>query len=290
MPFRPRAEIRIELEPDEAPPGDSVEVAIRVVPGDDLELVEGRIDLVYENEYTYRTRRYSYLTKLSSVRDETVTDVVVEESARFLEAGALVADTPYEDAVTLTVPESAAPSAEGEITSVRWWAIATLVRQRGRDLRGYAELTVLSEAGQELGPAVVATHRDCELSFELDRDDFGPGDIVEGTLVATPIRACAVREVRVELIRHEEVPRDEGNAVDVTEDEATLAEGVSLSPGLPHEWPFRLDLPEIVVPSLRSDQSRVTCSWQGSARGDCARTIESHCRSMFTAHRRRIAA
>ena len=80
----------------------------------------------------------------------------------------------------------------------------------------------------------------------------------EGTLVATPIRACAVREVRVELIRHEEVPRDEGNAVDVTEDEATLAEGVSLSPGLPHEWPFRLDLPEIVVPSLRSDQSRVT--------------------------------
>ena len=35
--------------------------------------------------------------------------------------GALVADTPYEDAVTLTVPESAAPSAEGEITSVRWW-------------------------------------------------------------------------------------------------------------------------------------------------------------------------
>src|SRR5947209_6369000 len=116
VPFRPRAEIRIELEPDEAPPGDSVEVAIRVVPGDDLELVEGRIDLVYENEYTYRTRRYSYLTKLSSVRDETVTDVVVEESARFLEAGALVADTPYEDAVTLTVPESAAPSAEGQST------------------------------------------------------------------------------------------------------------------------------------------------------------------------------
>jgi hypothetical protein len=50
----------------------------------------------------------------------------------------------------LTVPETAAPSAEGAITSVRWWAIATLARRRGRDLRGYAEVRVLSEPRLDL--------------------------------------------------------------------------------------------------------------------------------------------
>src|SRR5439155_22400018 len=120
-----------------------------------------------------------------------------------------------EETVTFTVPATAAPSAEGELTSVRWWAIATLARRRGRDLRRSAELRVLSKPRLELDPAVVATHGDCELSFELDRDDFGPGEVVEGTLVATALRECGVNEVRIELVRHEEVPRDEGDAVEV---------------------------------------------------------------------------
>jgi hypothetical protein len=258
-------DLGVEIDPDEVLPGDSVQATVRVVSTDDLEVEEGRVDLVYENEYTYRTRRYSYLTKLAWVRDETMTDQVVEAEARFLARSALAADTPYEETVSLTVPESAAPSAQGEITSVRWWAIATLSRRRGRDARGHAELRVLSEPRLDLPPAVLATHGDCELSFELDRDDFGPGDIVEGTLVATPLRTCAAQEVSVELVRREEVPRDEGNAVDVVEDETTVAEAVSLSAGLPQQWPFRLELPEIVVPSLRTDQSRVTWLLKGVA-------------------------
>ena len=93
-----------------------------------------------------------------------------------------------------------------------------LARRRGRDLRGYAEVRVLSEPRLDLPPAVVATHRECELSIEFYRDDFGPGDVVEGTQVATPLRDCAVRELLVELVRREEVPRDEGNVLDVVED------------------------------------------------------------------------
>jgi hypothetical protein len=263
VPFGPKADVEVELEPDEVLPGEAVEATVRVVPSRDLEVEEGRVELVYENEYTYKTRRYSFLVRMSWVRSETVTDVVVEDTAAIFESGALLADTPYEHTATLAVPATAAPSAEGEITSVRWWAIATLARRRGRDLRGSAELLVLSEPQLELESAVVATHRDCEHSFELDRDDFGPGEVLKGTLVARALRQCAVREVRVELVRHEEVPRDEGYAVEVTEDAANLDGEVELSPGESREWPFELELPEVVVPSLRTDQSRVTWLLRG---------------------------
>lgn len=255
-------DIRVEVDPDEVLPGQSVDATIRVVSADDLVVEEGRVDLVYENEYAYRTRRNSYL---SWAREETVADQVVEASARFLARSALAADTPYDETVSLTVPETAAPSAEGTITSVRWWAIARLARRRGRDLHGFAELHVLSEPRLDLPPGVVATHGDCELSFELERDDFAPADVVEGTLIATPLRNCVAKEVRVELVRREEVPRDEGNAVDVVEDETSIAETVSLTAGVPQEWPFQLRLPEIVAPSLRTDQSRVTWLLKGIA-------------------------
>lgn len=188
----------------------------------------------------------------------TTTDRVVEAAVRFMEAGAIAADTPYEATVSLTVPESAPPSAEGEITRVRWWVVATLARPRRRDVQGAAELVVLSRACAPLDPGRIAAHGTCELSFELDRDDFGPGETVEGTLVANALRECEMRELRVEVVRHEEVPRDEGNEVDVREAEAVLDSAISLSPGGPREWPFRLVLPEVLVPSLRTDQTRVT--------------------------------
>jgi hypothetical protein len=75
-----------------------------------------------------------------------------------------------------------------------------------------------------------------------------------------------VQEVRVDLVRREEVPRDEGNVIDVSEDGTIVAEAVSLSAGLPHEWPFRFEIPEVVVPSLRTDQSRVTWLLVGTGR------------------------
>ena len=147
---RSSVDIRVQVEPNEVLPGESVEAAVRVVSPGDLDVEEGRVELVFENEYTYRTRGSGLLAQLLWAREETVTDVVLEASSRFLHRSSLIADTAYEDTAILTVPETAAPSAEGAITSVRWWAIATLARRRGRDLRGYAEVRVLSEPRLDL--------------------------------------------------------------------------------------------------------------------------------------------
>jgi hypothetical protein len=77
------------------------------------------------------------------------------------------------------------------------------------------------------------------------------------------LQSCEVNEVRVELVRHEWVPRDDGYEEDVKEADASLEGGVSLSAGAPREWPFHLPLPEEVVPCLRTRQTSVTWLLKG---------------------------
>jgi hypothetical protein len=67
----------------------------------------------------------------------------------------------------------------------------------------------------------------------------------------------------VELVRREDVPRNEGNTKEVEEGNAILQRDVSLSLGAPHEWPFEFQLPAVVVPCLETEHSRVTWLLKG---------------------------
>jgi SpoOM protein len=255
--FGPKADLQVELDRASALPGETLEVRIRVTGGRrDLQIQEGRLELVYENEYKYR-HRAGYGDSRHTTTTKT-TDRLVAASRRFLEAGAIAADTPSEATASLTIPAIAPPSAEGEITKVRWKVVATLARPHARDVHGEARLTVLSPAADTLDAPEVKTRNDLELSFRLDREHFGPGDTIQGTLVATPLQACEAGEVRVELVRHEHVPRNLGNTEDVKEGEAILESDVRVSLGAQREWPFQLQLPAEVVPCLQTKQSRVT--------------------------------
>jgi SpoOM protein len=260
--FGPKADVQVALDRDSALPGETVEAAIRILGGrKDFQIREGRVELVYENEYTYR-----HTTGWGQSRSTTTdkeTDRTIADGHRFLEATDIAADTPYEATVSLTVPTTAAPSAEGKITKVRWKVVATLARPHARDAHGEAKLTVLSGPGAALDEPEVETRDDLELSFRLDREHFGPGDTVRGTLVGTPLQACEANELRVELVRHEDVPRDDGNTEDVQEAEAILERDASLSLGAPREWPFQLQLPAVVVPCLQTEHSRVTWLLKG---------------------------
>jgi SpoOM protein len=261
--FGPKADLQVTLDRDSVLPGETVEAAIRILGGRrDLEIQEGRLELLFENEYTYRHRVGTGNTRRT--KSSTTTAHTVVETVRFLEAGDIAADTPYDATASVTVPPTAAPSAEGEITKVRWKVVATLARPHAMDVHRRTPLTVLSRAAATLDAPEVETRDDVELSFRLDREHFGPGDTVHGTLVATPVQACHMNELRVELVRHEEVPRNEGNTKDVQEGEALLQSDLSLSLGAPHEWPFQFQLPAVVVPCLETEHSRVTWFLKGT--------------------------
>jgi Arrestin (or S-antigen), C-terminal domain len=262
MVFGPKADVQVSLGRDSVLPGEAVEATIRIVGGrKDLRIQEGRLELLYENEYTYRHRVGAGSTRRT--KESTTTDRDVVDSVRFLEAGAVAADTPYEATASLTVPADAQPSAEGEITKVRWRVVATLARPHAMDVHRRAPLIVLSRATDELDAPEVETRDDLELSLRLDREHFGPGDSVQGTLVATPLQACGANEVRVELVRREDVPRNEGHTKEVEEAGAILESDVRLSLGAPREWPFQLQLPAVVVPCLQTEHSRVTWLLKG---------------------------
>ena len=260
--FGPKADVQVSLDRDSVLPGETVEATIRILGGHkDLKIQEGRLELLYENEYWYRHEVGSGSTRRTKA--SKATDRADVETVRFLEAGHVAADTPYEATASVTVPADAVPSAEGEITKVRWRVVATLARPHAMDTHKRAPLTVLSRGGAPLDAPKVETRDDLELSFRLDRDHLGPGDVLRGTLVATPLQACGVTAVRVELVRHENVPRNDGNTKDVKEAEAILDGELDLSLGAPREWPFELQLPAVVVPCLATKHSSVTWLLKG---------------------------
>jgi Arrestin (or S-antigen), C-terminal domain len=262
MVFGPKADVQVSLDRDSVLPGETVEATIRILGGrKDLPIQEGRLELDYENEYMYRHEVGSGATRRT--KESKAIDRDVLDSVRFLEAGHVAADTPYEATASLTVPADAVPSAEGEITKVRWRVVATLARPHAMDVHRRVPLIVLSQAGATLDAPDVETRDDVELSFRLEREHFGPGDSVQGALVATPLQACRMNELRVELVRREDVPRNERNTKEVEEGEAILQSDVSLSLGAPHEWPFQFQLPPVVVPCLKTEHSTVTWLLKG---------------------------
>jgi Rgp1 len=157
------------------------------------------------------------------------------------------------------IPPSSIPSGEGKITRVRWKIQATLACERTRDISDEAPLEVLSTADQDwLEPAPdVESHGECLLELQLEKRAFGAGEPIEGTLVLTASEGCSVSEVRVELERHENVPRDLGNSSHQREAQAIVAGALELSPGVPQEFSFRLEVPPDPVPTLETANSRV---------------------------------
>jgi SpoOM protein len=268
--FGGNASIQLLLDREDVAAGGTLQATVRVAGGKkDLTIDAGRLRLVRENEYEWRERTTSFSSSSSSSTSSTSTrrdtDRKIVEEQRFLEAGAVAADTPSEHMLTLEIPAGSAPSAEGKITRVRWKVQATLARPRARDISDEVRVEVLStEVGWEAPAEEVESHGECELAFRLEKRAFGAGEPIEGTVVLTPSAECTVNEVRVELEREEKVPRGEGNEERVREAQAILAGEVELSPGAPVEYPFRLEVPPDPVATLWTEHSMVRWQLKGT--------------------------
>ena len=263
------ATVQLLLDRQDVAAGGTVQATVRVAGGrKDTQIDEGRLRLVCENEYEWRERTTGFSSGSSSTtstRTRRDTDRKVVQEQRFLEPGAVVADRPSDHTLAVEIPEHSTPSAEGKITRVRWKVQATLARSRTRDISDEVQLEVLSTADPAwVEPdAEVDSRGECDLAFRLEKWAFGAGEPIEGTLVLTPSADCTVNEVRVELERVENVPRGTGNEERVREAQAIVAGEVELTPGLPVEYPFRLEVPPDPVPTLQTDQSTVRWRLKG---------------------------
>src|SRR5947209_5987190 len=119
------ATVQLLLDRQEVSAGGTLQATVRVAGGrKDAQIDEGRLRLVCENEYEWREETTSFSsgssssTSSTSTRRDTDRKVVQEE--RFLEPGAVAADTPSDHTLTVEIAARSPPSADGNITRVRW--------------------------------------------------------------------------------------------------------------------------------------------------------------------------
>ena len=273
--FGKRAEMQVGVDRAACRPGETVTATITVHAKRDFEIEEGRAELVYENEYRYRTRVHTSKGG-SSTQTRTDTQKIVHATQQFHEGGSLPSGTSNQYTVSFRLPEDAIPTCDGEITKVRWRVEAILGVERSLDPDQHAPFAVLSarDLYADLAQRApdVDNHGDCELDLRLQGGrHVRPGDTLRGTLVVAPHEELDPKEIRIELVRHEHVPRDQGNTESKVEAKAVLGGGSALTARIPREFPFELVVPEGASPCVQTDNS--TLRWL--LRGVVARRMRS---------------
>ncbi len=255
-----RVKIEVAVEKDTYLPGDVVNLSVRIMGKEQLDIKDGRVALVCANRYVY-----SY-TSTGSDGDQThhskvVTEEVAAASERVMEEGAIRSGSYSEHKLAFEVPPTAPPSASGEITNVEWKIRVTLGVRKAPDVIEERLVTVLSpswfyanwaESAPELDSAGV-----CEMGFRLPGRSFRVGGRIEGTLIVSPRQDFEARTVRVELVRREIVPREAGNTAETVQASAVIDESPRFQAGSSREYAFAMEVPEAAGPCLKTEQTYV---------------------------------
>src|SRR5215218_3539520 len=185
--------VKIEVAADKGTylPGDAVNVTVRVMGKEELDIEEGRVALVCATRYVYQ-----YTTTDSDdnqvYRTREATDEFAAGDERILEEKTILSGSYSGHEVAFEVPPAAAPSASGEITNVEWKIRVTLVIRGAPDVFEELPLTVLSISESYASWAESAPYLDshgvCDMEFRLPGRTFRLGERIEGTLVVTPTR------------------------------------------------------------------------------------------------------
>jgi hypothetical protein len=255
-----RVEIEVAAEKDTYLPGDIVNVSVKVMGTEELDIEEGRVALVCANRYVYQ-----YETTDSddnqTYRSKEVTDEVEAGDERILEEKTILPGSYSGHEVAFEVPPTAAPSAGGEITNVEWKIRVTLVIRGAPDVFKELPLTVLSTSESYASWAESAPYLDshgvCDTEFRLNVRTFRLGERVEGTLVLTPHQDFKARTLSVELVRVEVVSRGSGNLSESVHASEVVDESPRYQTGAIREYSFAMDVPGEAGPCLETDQTYV---------------------------------
>jgi len=146
------------------------------------------------------------------------------------------------------IPSDVAATYAGDIVKV------TVDQVMARDQNEEVELKVVAPA-----PGVYTQPGEfCEMNndsgavmrFSLPTLEFVEGDTVQGRLSIEPSQSIDAREIRVELMRHEQVnPGDRTNVKQKLMQRVQVAASPKLVPGQPLTYDFALDVPAAGPPS-----------------------------------------
>ena len=253
-------DIRIELDRPSGPyyPGDVVQATIALQSEKEMKVRKASAGLVLleDYEYTYAKAKGGHHHGSDTVED-------FRSFKDLLEGGAIPAGVQTYH-LDCKIPANAPAPYRGQITKNRWLVRASLDRERAIDIHREVELPlVVPPPGKSIEPGEYGEteHSDeAELRFWLPRLEWVEGETVEGKLLVRPTANFGVSEVRLELLRQEYVPRNDGHTHIFTEGEVKLADKVEFWPAHHVEYSFAFPLPKQGCPTRRTDHSRVTWS------------------------------
>jgi hypothetical protein len=255
--------------------GETVRACVTLASEKEVKIKEGRIALVFREEYQYKHRHHStdsHGHSRSSVVTAWTTDEREANRQVFLGETSLPAGTQKTYEFDLPIPTNAAPSARAEIVRINWLVKATLDRRMAGDIEDRVDLPVFVGASgasvQPIESGVSNEPDEADLIFSLPSKEWVMGETIAGRLHVNPKKEFDVSEIRVELVRSERVPRDLGNEHE-TSLPVKLTDGTHLKPGQNLALPFNIAIPSPVPATFRTPNS--TLDWK--LRGVLARRL-----------------
>jgi hypothetical protein len=250
-------------------PGETVHASVTLVSEKEVKIQEGRIALVYQEEYQYKYHhqsRDSHGHSRTTVATAWATDEREVNRQVFLGETSLLAGTQKNYEFDLPIPINAVPSAQAEIVHIKWIVKATLDRKMAGDIEDKVYLPVFTGASgtsvQPVEAGVSNEPNEADLIFFLPRKEWVMGETIAGRLQINPKKEFDVTEVRVELVRRERVPRDLGNEHE-TSMPVKLSDRTALMPGQTLTLPFNIAIPSPVPATFSTPNSTLDWALKG---------------------------
>lgn len=247
-------------------PGETIHATVRVEGVKDLKIQRGVIALVSREEYEYRDE-YRDSDGDQKTRTVKTSDEVKAWEQQFLGETTIKANSNQTFEFDMQLPSNALPSVEGgKILNHEWLVKTTLDRKLAGDVEDKQTVYVLTGASDKmLGAGTYGSSNEpgeAELLLRVPNTQFSIGGIVAGELVIRPQKDLDVTEIRVELERTENVPRDEGNIVKQKE-QSRLAGGTKLTRGNEMVLPFQLKIPASAPITCRTRHGSIEWTLRG---------------------------
>lgn len=268
----------VAVERPEGPyhPGETVNVTATLDTSRELKIRSGRVALIRQEDYEYSYESVdsdgnaAYDTRWS--QDRTAAD-----QQEFLGETVFPAGTQETYHFSFTLPLTAQPTGSGSIFRLKWLVEIALDRKLAGDVNGEAEVVVVSTPpGQaatqgEYGQGQSSEPDQADMTFFLPSQEWLAGQTIAGEMRIYPHKTFTASEIRLELIRHESVPYDEGNIDDTVVLKVKSADKTQFNAEEPLGCPFQITLPPEITPSTEGDWGAIT--WY--LKGILARTLRS---------------
>jgi hypothetical protein len=249
-------------------PGEVIGITVAIQPAKDYKVRAGRLRLS-------GTEHFQYCTQVSTTDADGNTtqsysyewgrNEFYAEEAEFLGETTLASSTPERFTFQTRLPANALPTCMGEILRVEWLVEVKLDRPLAGDLNAKVVVRVPAPApGREAQPGeygVSNEPQEAELALVLPGLEAVAGQPFDGQLRILPRKDFGA-EVRLELVRAENVPLSQGHnqgKVFVLK----LAGNTKFKAGQQQVIAFRAPLPPDAAPSIQTEHGALTWTMKG---------------------------